>query len=62
MKRCEAAVLRELEQRGVVYAPGSHNKYISDACYMMNRYGVSLDDCTRGQWTGSATTKPRVTM
>ena len=39
-------MLRELEQRGVVYAPGNHNKYISDACYMMNRYGVSLDDCT----------------
>ena len=46
VERCEALVLRELEQRGVVYAPGSHNKYISDACYMMNRYGVSLDDCT----------------
>ena len=46
VKRCETVVLRELEQRGVVYAPGSHNKYISDACYMMNRYGVSLDDCT----------------
>ena len=43
--KVESAVLRELEQRGVVYAPGSHNKYISDACYMMNRYGVSLDDC-----------------
>ena len=46
VERCEAIVLRELEQRGVVYAPGSHNKYISDACYMMNRYGVSLGDCT----------------
>ena len=46
VERCEALVLRELEQRDVVYAPGSHNKYISDACYMMNRYGVSLDDCT----------------
>ncbi len=46
VKRCEAAVLRELEQRGVVYAPGTHNKYISDACYMMNRYGVSESDCT----------------
>ena len=41
----ERLVQRELEQRGVVYAPGSHNKYISDACYMMNRYGVSLGDC-----------------
>ena len=46
VKSCEAAVLRELTRRGVVYEAGSHNKYISDACYMMNRYGVSLDDCT----------------
>ena len=46
VKSCATAVLRELEQRGVVYGPGSHNKYISDACYMMNRYGVSESDCT----------------
>ena len=46
VERCESLVLRELEQRGIVYESGSHNKYISDACYMMNRYGVSLDDCT----------------
>ena len=46
VKRCEDAVLRELERRGVVYAPSTHNKYISDACYMMNRYGVSESDCT----------------
>ena len=45
MERCEAAVLRELEQRGVVYAPSSHNQYISDACYMMNRYGVPESEC-----------------
>ena len=46
VKRCEDAVLRELARRGVVYAPGTHNKYISDVCYMMNRYGVSESDCT----------------
>ena len=46
VERCEALVQRELEQRGVVYAPGTHNKYISDACYMMNRYGVPESDCT----------------
>ena len=46
IERVEESVIRELEQRGVVYAPGSHNKYISDACYMMNRYGVSFGDCT----------------
>ena len=42
----ERLVQRELERRGVVYASGAHNKYISDACYMMNRYGVSESDCT----------------
>ena len=46
VKRCEAIVLRELERRGVVYEAGSHNKYISDACYMMNRYGVPESECT----------------
>ena len=46
VKRCEAAVLRDLARRGVVYEVGNHNKYISDACYMMNRYGVSESDCT----------------
>ena len=46
IERVEESVLRELERRGVVYAPGTHNKYISDACYMMNRYGVSESDCT----------------
>ncbi|MBO5085345.1 MAG: hypothetical protein J6C18_10815 [Bacteroidaceae bacterium] len=45
VKRCEAAVLRELERRGVVYEAGNHNKYISDACYMMNRYGVPESEC-----------------
>ena len=48
VEACAAATLRELEHRGVRYEPGNHNKYISDACYLMNRYGVSLDDCT--QW------------
>ena len=46
VERCEAFVQRELEQRGVVYGPGTHNKYISDACYMMNRYGVPEEECT----------------
>ncbi len=45
VESCEAAVLHDLERRGVVYAPGTHNKYISDACYMMNRYGVSESEC-----------------
>ena len=46
VEACAAATLRELEHRGVRYEPGNHNKYISDACYLMNRYGVSLEDCT----------------
>ena len=47
VESCEDAVLRDLEQRGVVYEAGTHNKYISDACYMMNRYGVTESDCTK---------------
>ena len=47
VKRCEDAVLRELERRGVVYEAGNHNKYISDACYMMNRYGVPENECLK---------------
>lgn len=47
VERCEAAVLRELERRGVVYEAGNHNKYISDACYMMNRYGVPESECLK---------------
>ena len=45
VERCEAAVLRELEQRGVVYEAGSYNKYVSTACYEMNRYGVPEEQC-----------------
>ncbi len=45
VKRCEDAVLRELERRGVVYAPGSYNKYVNAACYEMNRYGVPEEQC-----------------
>ena len=45
VERCEDAVLRELERRGVVYAPGSYNKYVNAACYEMNRYGVPEEQC-----------------
>ena len=41
----ESLVLSKLEQRGVRYEAGSHNKYISDACYEMNRYGVPEEEC-----------------
>ena len=43
--RVEAAVLRELELRGVVYEAGTYNKYVSAACYEMNRYGVPEEQC-----------------
>ena len=45
VERCEAIVLRELERRGVVYEAGTYNKYVSAACYEMNRYGVSEEQC-----------------
>ena len=45
VERCEDAVLRELERRGVVYEAGTYNKYVSAACYEMNRYGVPEEQC-----------------
>ena len=45
VERCEAAVLRELAHRGVVYEAGTYNKYVSAACYEMNRYGVPEEQC-----------------
>ena len=41
----ESLVLRELEQRGIVYEAGTYNKYVSAACYAMNRYGVPEEQC-----------------
>lgn len=41
----ESLVLRELEQRGIVYEAGTYNKYVSAACYEMNRYGVPEEQC-----------------
>ena len=43
--KVEATVLRELERRGVVYEAGTYNKYVSAACYEMNRYGVPEEQC-----------------
>ena len=54
LKDVETAALRELERRGVRYEPGNHNKYISEACYLMNRYGVPLEDCTEWALTSFA--------
>ena len=31
---------------GAVYAEGHHNDYVSRCIYLMNRYGVDIDDCT----------------
>ena len=45
VKRCEPLVLRELERRGIVYEAGTYNKYVSAACYEMNRYGVPEEEC-----------------
>ncbi|MBE6292819.1 MAG: hypothetical protein E7091_10500 [Bacteroidales bacterium] len=45
VESCEAAVLHDLERRGVVYEAGTYNKYVSAACYEMNRYGVPEEQC-----------------
>ena len=41
----EAIIIRELERRGIRYEAGSYNKYVSAACYEMNRYGVPEEQC-----------------
>lgn len=38
------AVLDELSSRGVVYCSGHHNEYIMQACYLLNRYGVTQSE------------------
>ena len=42
----EHTIAEELRRRGVTYVAGNHNRYISQACYLMNRYGVTEEACT----------------
>lgn len=37
-------VTRLVEEEGVMYAPGSHNAYVSRCLYWMNRFGVAESD------------------
>ena len=39
-------VRQMVEGGGVAYAEGHHNDYVSRCIYLMNRYGVDMDDCT----------------
>ena len=45
-EKVEEHVCAELQRRGVEYIAGNHNNYIAQACYLMNRYGVSEEACT----------------
>ena len=38
-------VLAGIEAQGIRYEAGSYNKYVSTACYEMNRYGVPEEEC-----------------
>ncbi len=38
-------VLARIEAQGIRYEAGSYNKYVSTACYEMNRYGVPEEEC-----------------
>ena len=38
-------VLAKIEAQGIRYEAGSYNKYVSTACYEMNRYGVPEEEC-----------------
>lgn len=46
LSKAVPTVIHELKKRGIVYAPSHHNEYISQACYLMNRYGIPEDDTT----------------
>lgn len=50
-EQAERHVFRQLELRGIRYEQGSHNRYISQAGYLMNRYGVPEDDCV--EWASA---------
>ena len=39
-------VRQMVEADGAVYADGRHNDYVSRCIYLMNRYGVPIDNCT----------------
>ena len=39
-------VKRLVEADGAVYAAGQHNDYVSRCVYLMNRYGVTMANCT----------------
>ena len=38
-------VLAKVEAQGIRYEAGSYNKYVSTACYEINRYGVPEEEC-----------------
>lgn len=47
-------VLKDLSERGIEYKEGTFNKYVSRACYAMNKYGVSETECM--EWATSTFT------
>ena len=47
LKRALSVVKKELDEAGIVYAPGRHNEYISRMGYLMNLYGVEPEELTR---------------
>ena len=40
-------VKQMVEADGAVYADGRHNDYVSRCVYLMNRYGVKIDNCIK---------------
>lgn len=44
LNKAVKAVQQELARRGVCYVAGGHNRYISEASYLLNRYGVPAQE------------------
>ena len=43
VERVVARIRRELDEQGVVYAPHHHNEYIMRMGYLMNEFGLPLE-------------------
>ena len=44
IRKVVKVIQRQLDEEGVVFAPGSHNEYVMRMAYLFNAYGISEDD------------------
>lgn len=44
IRKVVKVIQRQLDEEGVVFAPGSHNEYVMRMAYLFNAYGIPEDD------------------